>query len=182
MTPALKRGRWRFKPPSQEDVMHPAPLDCAGRRRSPATLSGFHHGCRHGQRLRLSTRLADRRRDHRRDARGRRSPRGLRLGAVVLWRVGLRISEALPLAESDLDKDTRRHVWCAAARAASAARSGWIGRPGSSSSRGSPCAPAARRRTFLCAPRTPPLAASAPPPGSAHCCETQLRRPASLTH
>jgi len=89
--------------------MHSAPpLDCAGRRRSPATMSGFHQG---------------------------RSPRnkglryppdpptveeiiavmsaacddldGLRLRGliVVLWRAGLRISEALALTEMDLDPE-----------------------------------------------------------------------------
>ncbi len=82
-------------------------LDAAGRRRSPATLPGFHAGrpprnkgvrypadpphieeivavlraagdCQHGRRL-----------------------RGL---IVVLWRAGLRIHEALALGEADLDR------------------------------------------------------------------------------
>src|SRR5919197_2742768 len=48
-------------------------LDAAGRRRSPATLPQFHAG---------------------------RPPRAL---IVVLWRAGLRIHEALALAEADLD-------------------------------------------------------------------------------
>src|SRR4051812_366161 len=82
-------------------------LDAAGRRRSPATLPGFHCG----------------RSPHNR---GRRYPaapppveeiiavmrrtgdttHGLRTRALVvlLWRAGLRISEALALAESDLDR------------------------------------------------------------------------------
>jgi integrase len=81
-------------------------LDAAGRRRSPATMPGFHRG-----------------RPPRN--KGRRYPpdpppveeiiavmraagdgiEGLRLRAliVILWRAGLRISEALSLAESDLD-------------------------------------------------------------------------------
>jgi len=85
-------------------------LDCAGRRRSPATLPGYHRG-----------------RPPRN--RGRRYPRdlptveeiiavmraagddreGLRLRLrgliVVLWRAGLRISEAFTLSETDLDPD-----------------------------------------------------------------------------
>jgi integrase len=81
-------------------------LDCAGRRRSPATTSSFHEG--------LSPRN-----------KGLRYPpdpatveeivsvmhaagenaEGVRLRCiiVVLWRAGLRISEALALSETDLD-------------------------------------------------------------------------------
>jgi integrase len=81
-------------------------LDCAGRRRSPATTSTFHQG--------LSPRN-----------KGLRYPpdpptveeivavmraagdslEGVRLRGiiVVLWRAGLRISEALALSETDLD-------------------------------------------------------------------------------
>ena len=81
----------------KEDVMESTQLvDCAGRRRSPATLPGYHRG---------------------------RPPRnkGLRFPAdpptveeiisvmraviVVLWRAGLRIGEALALNESDLDSE-----------------------------------------------------------------------------
>jgi site-specific recombinase XerC len=84
-------------------------LDAAGRRRSPATLPGHH-------------------RDRPPRNKGRQYPadppkveetvavmrcagqtaHGLRVRAliVVLWRAGLRISEALALAESDLDRST----------------------------------------------------------------------------
>ena len=60
-------------------------LDAAGHRRSPATMPGYHH---------------------RRHARRWRGPDGARLCAliVMLWRAGLRISEALDLAETDLDR------------------------------------------------------------------------------
>ena len=44
MTPALERDDGEFKPPFEEDVDSAPLLDCAGRRRSPATVSGFHHG------------------------------------------------------------------------------------------------------------------------------------------
>jgi integrase len=91
----------------QEDVMESLPLlDRAGRRRSPATHSSFHRGVpprNKGLRyppdpptveeiiavMRAAGDSAD----------------GLRLRGliVVLWRAGLRVSEALALAESDLD-------------------------------------------------------------------------------
>ncbi len=83
-------------------------LDCAGRRRSPATLSSFHQG------------LQPRNKGLRYppdpptveeivaviNAAGN-DPDGLRLRGVivVLWRAGLRISEALALIETDLDPD-----------------------------------------------------------------------------
>jgi site-specific recombinase XerD len=88
--------------------MHSVPLvDCAGRRRSPATVSGFHKGrSPRNKGLRYPPdpptveeiiavmRVAG------------DSPDGLRLRGliVVLWRAGLRISEALALQESDLDQ------------------------------------------------------------------------------
>ena len=81
-------------------------LDCAGRRRSPATTSSFHKGLpprNKGLRcppdpptveeivavMRAAGESAD----------------GARLRAiiVVLWRAGLRITEALALNETDLD-------------------------------------------------------------------------------
>ncbi len=83
-------------------------LDCAGRRRSPATTSSFHWG------------LAPRNKGLRYPpdpptveeivavmrAAGE-SAEGVRLRGivVVLWRAGLRISEALALNETDLDPD-----------------------------------------------------------------------------
>ncbi len=81
-------------------------LDCAGRRRSPATLASFHQG--HSPRnmgLRyppdpptVEEIIAVMR------AAGE-DPDGIRLRGliVVLWRAGLRISEALALSETDLD-------------------------------------------------------------------------------
>jgi site-specific recombinase XerD len=82
------------------------PLDICGRRRSPATLSGFHQGRPpRNKRLRYPAdpptveeiiavmRAAG-------DDVDAVRLRGL---IVVLWRAGLRISEALALTESDLD-------------------------------------------------------------------------------
>lgn len=82
-------------------------LDCTGRRRSPATLPGYHQGRpRRNKGLRLSAdpptveeiiammRVAGENRA------------GLRLRGiiVVLWRTGLWISEAIALSETDLDR------------------------------------------------------------------------------
>jgi integrase len=82
-------------------------LDRAGRRRSPATLSGFHQGrIPRNKGLRyppdpptVEEIIAVMR------AAGD-APEGMRLRGVivVLWRAGLRISEALSLAETDLDR------------------------------------------------------------------------------
>jgi site-specific recombinase XerD len=93
----------------KEDVMESTQLvDCAGRRRSPATLPGYHRGRpprNKGLRypadpptveeiISVMPAAGD-------------SPDGVRLRGVivVLWRAGLRISEALALNESDLDSE-----------------------------------------------------------------------------
>jgi site-specific recombinase XerD len=83
-------------------------LDCAGRRRSPATLTSFHQGRPpRNKGLRyppdpptVEEIIAVM------HAAGE-DPDGLRLRGVivVLWRAGLRISEALALTETDLDPD-----------------------------------------------------------------------------
>jgi site-specific recombinase XerC len=102
-------------------------LDIAGRRRSPATLPTFHAGRPpHNKGLRhpadpptveeiiaVMHAAGD-------DAEGVRL-RGL---IVVLWRAGLRVSEALALAESDLDS-SRGAILVRHGRAVSVARSAW---------------------------------------------------------
>jgi site-specific recombinase XerD len=82
-------------------------LDRAGRRRSPATMPGFHAGRPpHNKGLRIRPippkveEIIAVMRAAGDDAHGRRL-RGL---IVILWRAGLRIQEALALAESDLDQ------------------------------------------------------------------------------
>jgi site-specific recombinase XerC len=79
----------------------------AGRRRSPATMPGFHAGRPpHNKGLRYPAdppkveEIIAVMRAAGDDAHGRRL-RGL---IVILWRAGLRIQEALALAESDLDQ------------------------------------------------------------------------------
>src|SRR5438270_10175100 len=92
-----------------EDVMQPEPLlDCAGRRRSPATLASFHQS--HPPRNKGLRYPADPPTVEEIIAVMRTAgddPDGLRLRGliVVLWRAGLRISEALTLSETDLDPE-----------------------------------------------------------------------------
>lgn len=86
--------------------MQSVPLDAAGHRRSPVTMPGFHEG------------RAPRNKGHRYPAdpptieeiiavmrAAGNGGDGVRLQAliVILWRAGLRIGEALALAETDLD-------------------------------------------------------------------------------
>jgi len=83
-------------------------LDRTGRRRSPATLSSFHVGRpprNQGRRYPPDPPTVEEIIAVMRAAGAQ--PEGVRLRGVivVLWRAGLRISEALALAETDLDAD-----------------------------------------------------------------------------
>jgi site-specific recombinase XerD len=90
-------------------VMQSVPLlDCAGRRRSPATLASFHEGHpprNKGLRYPPDPPTVEEIITVMRAAGD--DPDGLRLRGVivVLWRAGLRISEALALSETDLDPE-----------------------------------------------------------------------------
>ena len=82
-------------------------LDRAGRRRSPATMPGFHVGHAPGNKgLRYPAdppkvdEVIAVMRNAGEDAHGRR----LRALIVIMWRAGLRIDEALALSEGDLDQ------------------------------------------------------------------------------
>ena len=86
--------------------MQSLPLDAAGRRRSPVTLPGYHRGRpprNKGRRYPADPPSVEEIVAVMRTA--GYQPEGVRLRGlmVVLWRSGLRISEALALAESDLD-------------------------------------------------------------------------------
>jgi hypothetical protein len=102
-------------------------LDRAGRRRSPATMPGFHAGHAPGNKgprypadpPKIEEIIAVMRAAGN-GTHGRRL-RGL---IVVMWRAGLRIQEALALTEGDLDQGADRY-WSGAARADAAARSAW---------------------------------------------------------
>ena len=114
-------------------------LDRAGRRRSPATMPGFHTGRpprNKGLRypanppkieeiIAIMRKAGD-------DAHGRRLP-GL---IVVLWRAGHRIQEALALAESDLDHG-RGALLVRRGKGGRRPESAWTRGAGTSSSHGS---------------------------------------------
>jgi integrase len=108
VTPASERDDGGSSHRLKEDVMHSAPpLDCAGGRRSPATMSAFRQGRpprNKGLRYPPDPPTVEEIIAVMREAGDR--PDGLRLRGVivVLWRGGLRVSEALALQESDLDK------------------------------------------------------------------------------
>jgi integrase len=116
--------------------MKSAPLlDCAGRRRSPATLPGYHQGRPHRNKglqsppdpppveeiIAVMGAAGD-------------DPDGVRLRGLI-WRAGLRISEALALSESDLDP-ARGSVLVRRGKGGKRRRSGWIAGRGSNSHRG----------------------------------------------
>src|SRR5947209_14490884 len=88
--------------------MESAPLvDCAGRRRSPATLPGYHRGRpprNKGLRYPPDPPTVEEIIAVMRAAGDEPDAVRLRGVIVVLWRAGLRVSEALALAESDLDR------------------------------------------------------------------------------
>ena len=83
------------------------PLDAAGRRRSPATMPGFHAGRpprNKGLRYPADPPTVEEIVAVMRAAGDGPHGRRLRALIVVLWRAGLRIHEALALTESDLDR------------------------------------------------------------------------------
>ena len=116
-------------------------LDRAGRRRSPATLPGFHAGHAPGNKglrypadppkveeiIAVMRAAGD-------DAHGRRL-RGL---IVIMWRAGLRIQEALALTEGDLDQ-RRGSLLVRRGKGGAAARSAWTHGDGNNYSHGSSC-------------------------------------------
>src|SRR6187397_2874872 len=84
----------------------PFALDAAGRRRSPATMSGYHAGRpprNKGMRYPADPPTTEEIIAVMRHAGDRVHGRRLRGLIVVLWRAGLRICEALALTEADLD-------------------------------------------------------------------------------
>ena len=87
--------------------MESALVDCIGRRRSPATLPGYHVGRpprNKGLRYPADPPPVEEIIRVMRAAGDGPAADRLRGLLVVLWRSGLRISEALALAESDLDR------------------------------------------------------------------------------
>jgi len=81
-------------------------LDAAGHRRSPATLPGYHRGRpprNKGEQLPADPPTVEEIIAVMRTIGDRADGHRLRALIVLLWRAGLRISEALALQESDLD-------------------------------------------------------------------------------
>src|SRR5918996_5037494 len=112
-----------------------------GRRRSPATMPGFHagrpprnKGLRYPADPPNVAKIIAVMRAAGDDAHGRRL-RGL---IVILWRAGLRIQEALALTEADLDQ-RRGALPVREEREAGVARSAWTPGAGRSYSPGSSC-------------------------------------------
>ena len=113
-------------------------LDAAGRRRSPATLPGYHAGRpprNKGMRYPADPPTVEEIVAVMRHAADDRHGWRVRAMIVVLWRAGLRVQEALALAEHDLDRAADRSS-SATARAGVGARSGWTSGAGSSCGRG----------------------------------------------
>ena len=94
-----------FEP--EEGSMSELLFDAAGRRRSPATMPGFHAGRpprNKGIRYPADPPTVEEIVAVMRTAGGGLHGRRLRGLVVVLWRAGLRIQEALARSESDLDR------------------------------------------------------------------------------
>ena len=92
----------------KENAMEPSLLDTAGHHRSPVTMPGYHHGRpprNKGRRYPADPPTIDEIIAVMRAAGPGKNAARLRALIVLLWRAGLRISEALDLAESDLDRE-----------------------------------------------------------------------------
>ena len=125
-------------------------LDAAGRRRSPATMPGYHagrpprnKGLRYPADLPTVEEIIAVMRQTADDRHGFK----LRALIVVLWRGGLRFRKRSRSASATWTPRAGR-CWCATARAAGAARSGWTPGVGSSFDRGLP--PASSCRSGRC--------------------------------
>ncbi len=118
-----------------------AVLDSAGRRRSPATLPRFHAGRpprNKGMRYPADPPTVEEIIAVMRNAGDNRHGWRLRALIVVLWRGGLRIQEALALAEPDLDPRRGSLLVRNGKGGRRAVRSGWTPGDGSNCAPGSP--------------------------------------------
>src|SRR5690348_17028853 len=91
-------------------------LDVAGQRRSPATMPGYHRGRpprNKGEQYPADPPTVEEIVAVMRTLSERADGQRLRALIVLLWRAGVRISEALALHESDLDRSRRgpRPAW-----------------------------------------------------------------------
>jgi integrase len=93
--------------PPRGGFMESVLLDVAGRRRSPATMPGYHRGRaprNKGEQYPADPRTVEEIVAVMRTMSDRADGHRLRALIVLLWRAGLRISEALALPESDLER------------------------------------------------------------------------------
>jgi site-specific recombinase XerD len=93
-------------PAPKEESMQSLPLDAAGHRRAAVTMPGYHRGRpprNKGEQYPADPPTIEEIIEVMRTAGDTPDGRRLRALIVVLWRAGLRISEALALQESDLD-------------------------------------------------------------------------------
>ena len=128
----------------------PAVLDAAGRRRSPATMPGYHAGRAPHNKGRLYPADPPTVEERRRDARNRRRPPWLSAArpdrrALARW---LRVQEALALVEPDSTLDAA-HCSCE-----------WQGRPASRDRHGQPGA-GTTAALAAARPSSPPVGCSA---------------------
>ena len=103
-------------------------LEVTGHRRSPATMPGYHRGRaprNKGEQYPADPPTVEEIVAVMRSVGDRADGHRLRALIVLLWRAGLRISEALGLQESDLARARGAVLVRGAGRAANAARSGW---------------------------------------------------------
>ena len=113
-------------------------LDAAGRRRSPATLPGYHAGRpprNKGIRYPADPQTVDEIVAVMRHTSDDRHGWRVRAMIVVLWRAGLR-NQKRSRSQSTTSTTGADRSWSAAARVAADARSGWTSGAGSSSGRG----------------------------------------------
>ena len=130
-------------------------LDAAGHRRSPATMPGYHRGRpprNKGEEYPADPPTVEEIVAVMRVVGDRPEAHRLRALIVLLWRAELRISEALALQESDLDRG-RGAVLVRRGKAASGAKSAWTAGRGTSSTHGSRSPATSDRRTALLNPR-----------------------------
>jgi integrase len=121
-------------------------LDVAGHRCSPATMPGYHRGRaprNKGEQYPAAPPTVEEIIAVMRSVGDRADGHRVRALIVLLWRAGLRISEALSLQESDLDR-ARGAVLVRRGKAANVGRSGWTVGRGSNSTHGSRSAGSSR--------------------------------------
>src|SRR5512135_586471 len=152
-------------------------LDVAGHRRSPATMPGYHRGRpprNKGEQYPADPPTVEEIVAVMRTVGDRPDGHRLRALIVLLWRAGLRISEALALQESDLDR-SRGAVLIRRGKGEQAprGRNGSLGL-GAARSVARDSSPASDRRDAVCDPRTDgwsPLGGLGSAQAVAPCCQ-----------